>query len=266
VEGGAAAGVLLAASGVALAEAGGVEVTHADVVAPVGRQAVEEAVDTGCQNVDLLARAVADVQLVVAVRQALRIADIDLAVVVGVDVQAVAALVPGGARGLVGDLGPAPAARAGVPPAGQVAAPGRLEDVGAGPVVGHLLDLAVDVDDATLGLAVVRWSVGQAGWVGAGRLPGLDRIPWTPGRLEPGVDGLDERGGHGGRDRELHGRAQVQLPDRAGRPVRPGLPGGGHVQRLGGGIIRAVAPGAERHAPRSMHADGCQVAFSDQTG
>src|SRR3972149_4674364 len=205
-------GAVLAAFGVRLAEAGGVEVTHADVVAPVGRQAVEEAVDTGCQNVDLLARAVADVQLVVAVRQALRIPgerdgersleirsidlgriaaprriqDIDLAVVVGVDVQAVAALVPGGARGLVGDLGPAPAARAGVPPAGQVAAPGRLEDVGAGPVVGHLLDLAVDVDDATLGLAVVRWSVGQAGWVGAGRLPGLDRIPWTPGGVAAG--------------------------------------------------------------------------------
>src|SRR3972149_2752672 len=106
-----------------------------------------------------------------------RIQDIDLAVVVGVDVQAVAALVPGGARGLVGDLGPAPAARAGGPPAGQVAAPGRLEDVGAGPVVGHLLDLAVDVDDAALGLAVVRWSVGQAGWVGAGRGPPPDPVP-----------------------------------------------------------------------------------------
>src|SRR3972149_5331236 len=113
----AAGAAVLAAFGVRLAEAGGVEVTPPDVVAPVGRQAVEEAVYAGCQDVDLLARAVADVHLVVAVRQALRIAgerdgersleiraidlsriaaprrlqDIDLAVGAGVDVQAVAA-------------------------------------------------------------------------------------------------------------------------------------------------------------------------------
>ena len=170
---------------------------------PLRWQTVEESVRFQGEDPDLLAGAVADVQLVGAVRESLGVRgerDRERALEIGpLDLLSDSRRVPdrrrrrgdrrrsrctGGSgpgprrrRRLVRDPGAAP--RAGVPPAREVAAGRELVDVGAGPVVRHLVDLSVDVDDPARGLTVVRWPIGQAGWIGARRLAGLDRVPGT---------------------------------------------------------------------------------------